>query len=91
MLITMHKSVAPTELKHNALLLFYKGNTPTELSAFLKHYRMDKAIISSDTPTKSFANSKTEISSANAEDNRIWDLFFEIRKVLHNLFICFPT
>jgi len=35
-LIIMSKSVAPTELKHNGLLPFYKGATPTELFAFSK-------------------------------------------------------
>ena len=32
----MSKSVAPTELKHNDLLPFYKGATPTELFVFSK-------------------------------------------------------
>ncbi len=96
----MNKSVAPTELIHNALLLYYKGNTPTELFPFSKQYKMDKAAISGDTPTelfgllkqyrmdkaiiasftqtRLFAFSKTEISSAKAQENRIWNSLFRI-------------
>ncbi len=50
----MSRSVAPTELKYYVLLMFYKGNTPTELLAFSKQFRMDKAIIADDTSMKLF-------------------------------------
>ncbi len=82
MLITMNKDIAPTELKHNALLLFYKGNTPTELFTFSKQYRMEKAIIFCDIPTKLYAFSIIGISSVKTVGNRIWDLLFEIKNTI---------